>query len=108
MENMTSKDKSNGSCPFFSGNLNQTGGCGSGSSHWWHNKLRMNILRQNSSLTIPMKADFDYQKEFESLDFEALKQDLSALMTHSQDWWLADLGHFGVLFARMERHTAAT
>ncbi|HLV63398.1 MAG TPA: catalase/peroxidase HPI [Galbibacter sp.] len=108
MENMTGKDKSNGSCPFLSGNLNQTGGGGTGSSHWWPNKLRMNILRQNSSLSNPMEADFDYKKEFESLDFEALKQDLRALMTDSQDWWPADFGHYGGLFVRMAWHSAGT
>lgn len=108
MENMNDKDVSNGACPFLSGNSNQTGGGGTRSSHWWPNQLRLNILRQNSALSNPMDADFDYKKEFESLDFEALKQDLRDLMTDSQDWWPADFGHYGGLFVRMAWHSAGT
>lgn len=108
MENMNDSDMSNGACPFLSGNLNQTGGGGTRNRDWWPNQLRLNILRQNSTLSNPMDADFDYKKEFESLDFEALKQDLRDLMTDSQDWWPADYGHYGGLFVRMAWHSAGT
>jgi len=75
---------------------------------WWPNQLNLSILRQNSSLTDPMGADFDYIKEFKSLDYAALKNDLKALMTDSQDWWPADFGHYGGLFIRMAWHSAGT
>ncbi len=75
---------------------------------WWPNQLNLSILRQNSTLTDPMGADFDYIKEFKSLDYAALKKDLKALMTDSQDWWPADFGHYGGLFIRMAWHSAGT
>lgn len=75
---------------------------------WWPNQLNLGILRQNSTLSNPMGEDFDYLKEFKSLDYEALKKDLTDLMTDSQDWWPADYGHYGGLFIRMAWHSAGT
>ncbi|MDA4847967.1 catalase/peroxidase HPI [Hoeflea poritis] len=75
---------------------------------WWPNQLNIGILRQNSSLSDPMGKGFDYAKAFESLDLDAVKQDLYALMTDSQDWWPADFGHYGPLFIRMAWHSAGT
>ena len=75
---------------------------------WWPNQLNLNVLRQNSSLSDPMDSGFNYKKEFESLDLEAVRSDLYALMTDSQDWWPADFGHYGPLFIRMAWHSAGT
>jgi len=75
---------------------------------WWPNQLRLEILHQHSSKSNPMGADFNYAREFKSLDYAALKKDLAALMTDSQDWWPADFGHYGPLFIRMAWHSAGT
>jgi catalase-peroxidase len=75
---------------------------------WWPNQLRLDLLHQHSSKSDPMGQDFDYAKEFRRLDFAALKKDLAALMTDSQDWWPADFGHYGPLFIRMAWHSAGT
>ncbi|SHO73848.1 catalase/peroxidase HPI [Flavobacterium cucumis] len=75
---------------------------------WWPNQLNLNVLRQNSELSDPMGTQFDYAKEFQSLDYNALKKDLTALMTQSQEWWPADFGHYGGLFIRMAWHSAGT
>ena len=75
---------------------------------WWPNRLNLKILRQNSSLSNPMGEAFNYAQEFKKLDFKALKKDLRALMTDSQDWWPADYGHYGGLFIRMAWHAAGT
>ncbi|MGM0620545.1 MAG: catalase/peroxidase HPI [Bacteroidota bacterium] len=75
---------------------------------WWPNKLNLNILRQHSSKSNPMGEDFDYAKEFKSLDLAAVKKDLTDLMTDSKDWWPADWGHYGPLFIRMAWHSAGT
>ena len=75
---------------------------------WWPNQLNLNVLRQNSELSDPMGAQFNYAKEFQSLDYEALKKDLRVLMTQSQEWWPADFGHYGGLFIRMAWHSAGT
>lgn len=75
---------------------------------WWPNQLNLDLLRQNSSMSNPMGADFDYNKEFKKLDYVALKNDLRNLMTDSQDWWPADFGHYGGLFIRMAWHSAGT
>jgi catalase-peroxidase len=75
---------------------------------WWPNQLNLTILHQHSSLSNPMGEEFNYAKEFKKLDFEALKKDLYALMTNSQDWWPADYGHYGPLFIRMAWHSAGT
>ena len=77
-------------------------------SDWWPNQLNLRILRQNSSLSNPMGAAFNYAEEFKKLDYKALKKDLRALMTESQDWWPADFGHYGGLFIRMAWHAAGT
>jgi catalase-peroxidase len=77
-------------------------------SDWWPNQLNLRILRQNSPQSDPMGEAFNYAEEFKKLDFKALKQDLNALMTDSQDWWPADFGHYGGLFIRMAWHSAGT
>jgi catalase-peroxidase len=84
------------------------GAGGTQNRDWWPNKLNLNILRQHSELTDPMGKEFDYKKEFNSLDFKALKADLHKQMTDSQDWWPADYGHYGPLFIRMAWHSAGT
>ncbi|MCW3997637.1 MAG: catalase/peroxidase HPI [Candidatus Bathyarchaeota archaeon] len=78
------------------------------SRDWWPNQLNLNILHQHSSLSNPMGEEFNYADEFKKLDFKALKKDLYALMTDSQDWWPADYGHYGGLFIRMAWHSAGT
>ncbi len=96
-------------CPFHNGTMKHSvAGAGTRNRDWWPNQLKLNILRQHSSLTNPMGDDFDYAEEFKSLDLEAVKQDLHALMTDSQDWWPADFGHYGGLFIRMAWHSAGT
>src|ERR1700741_5310779 len=90
-------------CPFHHAT---TGG--TTNREWWPNQLKLELLHQHSSKSNPMGEDFDYKKEFESLDFAALKKDLAALMTDSQDWWPADFGHYGPLFIRMAWHSAGT
>lgn len=85
-----------------------TGVGGTKNPDWWPNQLKLNILRQHSSLSDPMGNEFDYAKEFKSLDMAALKGDLVKLMSDSQDWWPADFGHYGPLFIRMAWHSAGT
>jgi len=86
----------------------QQAGRGTTNADWWPNRLKLEVLHQHSSKSNPMGEDFDYAKEFNSLDLKAVKQDLAALMTDSQDWWPADFGHYGPLFIRMAWHSAGT
>lgn len=90
-------------CPFH-----QTAGGGTSNRDWWPDQLNLKILHQHTRKSDPMDPDFDYAKAFKSLDFQALKKDLTALMTDSQDWWPADFGHYGPLFIRMAWHSAGT
>ena len=109
MENNTSEGK----CPFTGATskspvMQPSAGRGTRNTDWWPNQLPLNILRQHSQLTNPMDANFDYKKEFASLDLKAVKQDIYDLMTNSQDWWPADYGHYGPFFIRMAWHSAGT
>ncbi len=90
-------------CPF-----NHAAGGGTRNRDWWPNQLNLNILHQHSPLSDPMGEGFNYAEAFKSLDFAAVKRDLAALMTDSQDWWPADFGHYGPLFVRMSWHAAGT
>ncbi len=90
-------------CPFH-----HTAGGGTTNQDWWPNQLKVDLLHQHSSKSDPMDSGFDYAKEFQSLDYAALKKDLAKLMTDSQDWWPADFGHYGPLFIRMAWHSAGT
>jgi len=81
---------------------------GTSNRDWWPNQLRLDLLHQHSSKSNPMGQDFDYAREFKSLDYKALKKDLAKLMNESQDWWPADFGHYGPLFIRMAWHSAGT
>jgi catalase-peroxidase len=96
-----------GECPYKEANI---GGGGTRNNDWWPNELKLNILRQNNPVTNPFSKDkdFDYATAFKSLDYNALKKDLHALMTDSQEWWPADFGHYGGLFIRMAWHSAGT
>ena len=99
----------NGSkCPFTGGAIKFTTESSRSNRDWWPKMLNLNILRQHSEKSDPMGEDFDYAKEFMTLDYAALKKDLADLMTDSQDWWPADFGHYGPLFIRLTWHAAGT
>ena len=106
--NMEHLKNVNGKCPFGYGEVKQSAGAGTGNRDWWPNQLKLNILRQHSSLSNPNEAEFDYAEAFGQLDLEAVKKDLHDLMTDSQDWWPADYGHYGPFFIRMAWHAAGT
>ena len=106
-----SKASTNGhvsKCPFHTGSLKQTGGTGTRNRDWWPNQLKLNILRQHSTLSNPMDGQFDYAAEFSKLDLAEVKKDINKIMTTSQDWWPADYGHYGPFFIRMAWHSAGT
>jgi catalase-peroxidase len=114
MEHNANQVNGEAKCPFPHGTaLNgtapkQSAGGGTRNRDWWPNQLKVNILRQNSLLSNPMDKAFNYAEEFKSLDLDALKKDLYALMTDSQEWWPADYGHYGPFFIRMTWHSAGT
>jgi catalase-peroxidase len=95
-------------CPALGGAYKHTAAAAQSNGDWWPNQLNLNLLHQNSSLSDPMGEDFNYADEFKKLDLGALKQDIEAVMTSSQDWWPADYGHYGPLFIRMTWHSAGT
>jgi len=95
-------------CPFSSNVVKTVAGGGTSNRDWWPNQLKLNILRQHSSLSNPMGEDFNYAEAFKSLDLAAVKKDIFELMTNSQDWWPADYGHYGPFFIRMAWHSAGT
>jgi catalase-peroxidase len=97
-----------GKCP-FTGHLHKpVAGGGTSNRDWWPNQLNLGILHQHNPTSNPLGSDFDYAKEFQTLDYTALKADLTKLMTDSQEWWPADWGHYGGLFIRMTWHSAGT
>jgi catalase-peroxidase len=110
MENNPMNTGGEAKCPFTgaTAKATQTAGGGTRNRDWWPNQLKLNILRQNSMLSNPMDASFDYAAEFKTLDLAAVKKDLTNLMTDSQDWWPADYGHYGPFFIRMAWHSAGT
>jgi catalase-peroxidase len=109
---MASEQEQNSSseakCPVANGARRHTVAGAGTNAAWWPNQLNLKILNQNSPLSDPMDKEFDYAKEFKSLDLAAVIKDLNALMTDSQEWWPADFGHYGPLFIRMAWHSAGT
>ncbi len=106
---MENDSKNVSKCPVTGATQHHSvGSSGTKNRDWWPNQLKLNILRQHSSLSNPMGEDFNYAKEFRSLNLEAIKKDIYKLMTDSQDWWPADFGHYGPLFIRMAWHSAGT
>ena len=109
MENYANNTNGEGKCPFSGGSpAKKSAGNGTQNNDWWPNQLKLNILRQNSTLSNPMGESFDYATAFKSLDFKALKNDIIELMTSSQDWWPADYGSYAGFFIRLAWHSAGT
>ena len=88
-------------CPVVHGALTRNSGVGTSNREWWPNQLNLNILHQHDKQSSPLDREFNYRKAFSKLDYAALKRDLHALMTESQEWWPADYGHYGPFFIRM-------
>ena len=101
-------NETEGKCPVMHGALTNNSSSGTSNKDWWPNQLNLNILHQHDNKSNPLGEDFDYRKEFEKLDYKALKKDLNDLMTDSQDWWPADYGHYGGFFIRLTWHAAGT
>jgi len=97
-----------GKCPVMHGVRTVMTGGSRSNRDWWPNQLNLSVLHQNSPVADPMGPDFDYAAEFKSLDLAAVRRDLHALMTDSQDWWPADYGHYGPFLIRMAWHSAGT
>jgi catalase-peroxidase len=95
-------------CPFSGGTIKKGAGSGTANRDWWPHQLKLNILRQHTSASNPMDPSFNYAKEFNTLDLQAVKKDIMAVMTNSQEWWPADYGHYGPFFIRMAWHSAGT
>jgi len=108
MENNSNSNSSAGKCPFSGGALKQSAGAGPRNRDWWPNQLKLNVLRQHSTLSNPMNSSFNYSDAFKSLNLGEVKNDIISLMTKSQDWWPADYGHYGPFFIRMAWHSAGT
>ena len=99
---------SSAKCPYTSDRVVAAAGSGKTNKDWWPESVKLNILRQHNEKVSPMGADFDYAKEFMTLDLSAVKKDLAVLMTDSQEWWPADYGHYGPFFIRLSWHAAGT
>lgn len=95
-------------CPFSGGAIKKGAGSGTANRDWWPHQLKLNILRQHTAASNPMDSSFNYAKEFNTLDLQAVKKDIMAVMTNSQAWWPADYGHYGPFFIRMAWHSAGT